>query len=68
LLDISMLKERRRRPRRRRRRSERRRRRRPARRQWRSKTSRMSRLGGCIPPRVVQSLFLLLIRYLLLML
>jgi hypothetical protein len=65
-LDISTLKGRRRRPRRRRRRPERRLSRRPARRRWTAKAPRMSRLGGSSPPRVVQGLFLLLIRYLLL--
>jgi hypothetical protein len=73
-LDISMLKGRRRRPGRRRRRPKRRPRRRPARRlrrrparrRWTVKAPRMSRLGGSSPPRVVQGLFLLQIRYLLL--
>jgi hypothetical protein len=63
--EVSTLKGRRRRPERRRRRPKRRWRRRPARRRWRVKAPRMSGLGGSNPPRVVQDLFLLLIRYLL---
>jgi hypothetical protein len=61
-LDISMLKERRRRPvkRRRRRRPERRRGRRSARRRWRAKAPRISGLGGSSPPKVVQGISLLL--------
>jgi hypothetical protein len=57
--EVSTLKGRRRRP-------KRRWRRRPTRRRWRVKAPRMSGLGGSNPPRVVQDLFLLLIRYLLL--
>jgi hypothetical protein len=59
LLNISMLKGRRRRP-------EKRRRRRFERRRWRAKALKMFGLGGSSPPRVVQVLFLLLIRYILL--
>jgi hypothetical protein len=61
LLDISMLKERRRRHERRRRRLERRRMRRTERRQWRPKGLRMSRLGGTSPPRVSKGLSVLLL-------
>jgi hypothetical protein len=66
LLNISMLKGRRRRIGRRRRRPKRRRRRRLERRRWRAKALKMSELRGSSPPRVVQVLFLLLIRYILL--
>jgi hypothetical protein len=59
LLDISMLKERKRRFKRRSRRPERRRRRRSTRRRWRVKVLRMSALRESSPLRVVQCLSLL---------
>jgi hypothetical protein len=59
LLDISMIKGRRRKPRRMRRRPEKRRRRRPTRRQRRAKAPKMSGLGGSSHPRVLQGLSLL---------
>jgi hypothetical protein len=62
---MSILKGRMRRPRVKRRRPKRRRSRRTARRQWRAKAPRMFGLGVNSPSRLVQCLFILLIRYLL---